>query len=169
MVQGKSFAMQLPEHVAAVNKVIKEQHAEIGRDDENFRLLNFWAWHVKDNQDDARAEARVWLAMRATPWEMFYHRGILPDEDMQKVWDNMGPINRAYYKRDPNIPEVPADILDRLVDQCSSTSTIDNIDHEMDRFKRFEAAGLTDICIRVYDKPENSIRLIGEQVMPAFH
>ena len=110
----------------------------------------------------------MWLAMRATPWKMFYHRGILPDKDMQVVWDNMGPINRAYYKRDPDIPEIPLDILDRLVDQCSSTSTIDNIDHEIKRLKAFEAAGLTDICLRVYDQPEKSISLIGNDVMPAF-
>ena len=166
--QGIYVGDHLPAHVAAVNETIKEVHAEIGRDDKDFRLLNFWAWHVKENQDDARAEARVWLAMRATPWEMFYHRGILPDEDMQKVWDNMGPINRAYYNRVPDIKDVPLDILDRLVDQCSSTSAIKDIDHEIERFKQFEAAGLTDICIRVYDKPEDSITLIGTKVMPAF-
>ena len=48
-----------------------------------------------------------------TPWEMFYHRDSLPDEEMQVVWDNMSPINKAYYKRDLNIPKVPIDILDR--------------------------------------------------------
>jgi hypothetical protein len=133
-------------------------------------LLNFWAWHVKESQDDARAEAAIWLAMRATPWPQFYHRGILPEDEMQIVWDNLKEINMAYYKRDPNeIKKTPKDILNRLVDQCAATSAIKDIDHEIDRIKQFEKAGLTDISLRIYENPEDSIRLIGERVMPAFN
>jgi alkanesulfonate monooxygenase SsuD/methylene tetrahydromethanopterin reductase-like flavin-dependent oxidoreductase (luciferase family) len=167
--QGIYLGDHLPEHVAAVNDVIKEEHASIGRTDENFRLLNFWAWHVKESQDDARDEAAIWLAMRATPWPQFYHRLNMPEDEMQLVWDNLKEINVAYYKRDPNeIKKLPKDILNKVVDQCSATSSISNIDDEIDRFKRFEAVGLTDIALRIYDNPEASIRLIGERVMPAF-
>jgi hypothetical protein len=87
---------------------------------------------------------------------------------MQVVYDTIMDINQAFYKRDPNITSVSKDILDRLVDQCSATSAIKDIDHEVDRIKRFEAGGLTDIALRLYDKPEESIKLIGERVMPAF-
>jgi len=76
----------------------------------------------------------------------------------------------AYYKRDPNeIKKTPKDILNRLVDQCSATSAIKDIDHEIERIKQFEDAGLTDISLRIYENPEDSIRLIGERVMPAFN
>ena len=166
--QGIYLGDHLPEHVAAVNDQIKAEQAGIGRNDEQFRLLNFWAWHVKDNQDDARAEARIWLAMRATPWPQFYHRDILPEDEMQVVWDHLKEINMAYYKRDPDIKGVPQDILDRLVDQCASTSSIDEIGHEIERIQRFEAAGLTDIALRLYERPDDAIRVIGERVMPAF-
>jgi alkanesulfonate monooxygenase SsuD/methylene tetrahydromethanopterin reductase-like flavin-dependent oxidoreductase (luciferase family) len=167
--QGIYLGDHLPEHVAVVKEMIKEEQASIGRVDENFRLLNFWAWHVKESQDDARAEAAIWLAMRATPWPQFYHRLDLPDDEMQLVWDNLKEINMAYYKRDPNeIKKLPKDILNRVVDQCAATSSISNIDDEIDRFKRFEAVGLTDVALRIYDNPEASIRLIGERVMPAF-
>ncbi len=166
--QGIFVGDHLPEHVAAVNETIQSEQASIGKSSENFRLLNFWAWHVKEDQEAARAEARIWLAMRATPWPAFYHRGILPDEEMQVVWDNILDINTAYYKRDPNIKSVPKDILDRLVDQCSSTSAIADIDHEIQRLRRFAAGGLTGIALRIYEDPEASIRLIGERVMPAF-
>lgn len=166
--QGIYLGDHLPHHVARVTETIKAEQAAIGRDDPNFRLLNFWAWHVKENQDDARAEARIWLAMRATPWPQYYHHDILDKEDMQVVYDNIMAINQAFYKRDPNITAVPQDILDRLVDQCSATSSIDNIDHEIARIKKFEASGLTDIVLRLYEKPDDAIRLIGEKVMPAF-
>jgi alkanesulfonate monooxygenase SsuD/methylene tetrahydromethanopterin reductase-like flavin-dependent oxidoreductase (luciferase family) len=168
--QGIYLGDHLPEHVAAVNEVIKEEQASIGRSDDSFRLLNFWAWHVKESQADARDEAAIWLAMRATPWPQFYHRLNLPDEEMQLVWDNLKEINVAYYKRDPNeIKKLPKEILHKVVDQCAATSSISNIDDEIDRFKRFEAVGLTDIALRIYENPEASIRLIGERVMPAFN
>jgi 5,10-methylenetetrahydromethanopterin reductase len=166
--QGIFVGDHLPHHVARINETIKAEQASIGRNDPDFRLLNFWAWHVKEDQEAARAEARIWLAMRATPWPQFYHHDILPEEDMQVVYDNIMDINKAFYKRDPNITSVSKDILDRLVDQCSSTSAIKYIDHEIERIKQFEAGGLTDIALRLYDKPEDSIRLIGERVMPAF-
>jgi len=167
--QGIFLGDHLPEHVVTVNETIKSAQAEVGRVIENFPLLNFWAWHVKESQDEARAEARMWLSVRVTPWPVYYHRGILPDEDMQVVWDNLPAINQAFFNQDPNIEGIPQDILDRLVDRCSSTSSIDNLDHEIDRIRRFEAAGLTDIVLRLYDNPEKSIRLIGERVMPAFN
>ncbi len=165
--QGIFVGDHLPAHVARINKVIKQEQTSINREVADFPLLNFWAWHVKEDQAEARAEARIWLAMRATPWPQFYHRDILPEDEMQIVWDNMGAINTAYYKRDPNITAVPQDILDRLVDQCASTSSISNLDHEIERIQRFKEAGLTDIALRLYDKPDDSIRLIGERVMPA--
>lgn len=74
----------------------------------------------------------------------------------------------AYYNRDPDIQGVPRDILDRLVDQCGSTSAIADLDHEIERIQRFGAAGLTDIALRLYENPDDAIRLIGERVMPAF-
>jgi alkanesulfonate monooxygenase SsuD/methylene tetrahydromethanopterin reductase-like flavin-dependent oxidoreductase (luciferase family) len=166
--QGIYLGDHLPHHVARVTEVIKTEHEKIGRSDPNFRLLNFWAWHVKEDQDAARAEARIWLAMRATPWPQFYHHDILEPEEMQIVYDNIMAINQAFYNRDPNITAVPMELLDRLVDQCSSTSSLANIDHEIERIKKFEAAGLTDIVLRLYDKPDNSIKVIGEKVMPAF-
>jgi alkanesulfonate monooxygenase SsuD/methylene tetrahydromethanopterin reductase-like flavin-dependent oxidoreductase (luciferase family) len=167
--QGIFVGDHLPHHVERINQVIQAERAGAGRKDDDFRLLNFWAWHVKENQDEARAEARIWLAMRATPWPQYYHHDILPEDEMQIVYANLKEINTAYYKRDPNvIRSVPKDILDRLVDQCSATSAISNLDHEIDRLRRFEAAGLTDIALRVYADPAASIRLIGERVMPAF-
>lgn len=166
--QGIYLGDHLPEHVDAVTAQIKIEHAAIGRQGDSFRLLNFWAWHVKESQDDARAEARIWLAMRATPWPQFYHQGILPEDEMQLVWDHLKEINMAYYNRDPDIKGVPQDILDRLVDQCASTSAIADLEHEIDRIRRFEAAGLTDIALRLYENPDDAIRLIGERVMPAF-
>lgn len=166
--QGIYLGDHLPHHVARVNETIRAEQAKIGRDDPDFRLLNFWAWHVKEDREEARAEARVWLAMRATPWPQYYHHDILSEEEMEIVYANIGAINQAFYKRDPDIKAVPRDILDRLVDRCAATSAIADIEREIERIRDFEAAGLTDIVLRLYDRPDEAIRTIGEKVMPAF-
>jgi alkanesulfonate monooxygenase SsuD/methylene tetrahydromethanopterin reductase-like flavin-dependent oxidoreductase (luciferase family) len=57
--QGIFVGHHLPHHVERIDKVVQAGRAGAGRKDDDFRLLNFWAWHVKENQDEARAEARV--------------------------------------------------------------------------------------------------------------
>ncbi|MBT8444927.1 MAG: LLM class flavin-dependent oxidoreductase [Gammaproteobacteria bacterium] len=159
-----------PDHVAEVRAVIDpiiEEYNNPHKD--TFCLRNFWAWHVKEDPEEALAECRMWLAARVTPWPAYheYHTGILPDEEMQMVYDNTDALNRAFYGQDPNIPEVPREILDKLCRRCTSSSSLDEIDVEIDRMKKFRDAGLTDIALRVYENPEWAIKIIGERVIPA--
>ena len=86
---------------------------------------------------------------------------------MQVIWDNIEPLNRAFYSQDPNIPEIPRDLLDKLCMRCTSASPLSEIDHEIDRLREFEKAGLTDIALRVYKNPDEAIRIIGDRVIPA--
>ena len=157
-----------PEHVAAVRKTIDPEITAHNPHKDDFRLLNFWAWHVKEDEEAALAEARMWLAARVTPWPAYYHE-VLPDKDeMQLIWDNTDALNKAFYNKSSDIPELPRDLLDRMCRCCTSCSSADNIDREIDKLKQFEAAGLTDICLRVYEEPEKAIRLIGDKVIPHF-
>ena len=147
---------------AAINPEIEEHNPNR----EDFRLINFWAWHVKEDPEEALAEARMWLAARVTPWPTYYHRGILDDDEMQVVWDNTEALNRAFYGKESDIPEIPREILDKLCRRCTASSSIDELEHEIERLQRFKEAGLTDIALRVYGNPEDAIRLIGERVIP---
>jgi hypothetical protein len=61
---------------------------------------------------------------------------------------------------------VPEEMVDGLIEGSTSTAGLDNLDKEIERLKDFAAAGLTDIALRLYENPANSIRLIGERVMP---
>ena len=159
-----------PDHVAEVRSVIDpiiEEYDNPHKD--TFCLRNFWAWHVKEDPEEALAECRMWLAARVTPWPAYheYHSGILPDEEMQVVYDNTDALNRAFYGQYSNIPEIPREILDKLCRRCTSSSSLDEIDFEIDRMKKFADAGLTDIALRVYENPEWAIKIIGERVIPA--
>ena len=167
--QGIFLGDHLPEHVAEVRAVIDPLIEEHNPHKDTFCLRNFWAWHVKEDPEEALAESRMWLAARVTPWPAYYayHKGILPDEEMQIVWDNIEALNRAFYQQDPNIPEIPREILDKICHRCTAASSLDELDREIDRLKKFEAAGLTDIALRVYRNPEVAIKVIGERVIPA--
>jgi alkanesulfonate monooxygenase SsuD/methylene tetrahydromethanopterin reductase-like flavin-dependent oxidoreductase (luciferase family) len=155
-----------PEHVAAVRKVIDPEIAAHNPHKDDFQLLNFWAWHVKEDEEAALAEARMWLAARVTPWPAYYHE-VLPEEEMQLIWDNTNALNRAFYNKTSDIPELPRDLLDKLCRCCSSCAPVSELDREIEKMQQFKAAGLTDICLRIYQEPEKSIKLIGERVLPA--
>jgi hypothetical protein len=86
---------------------------------------------------------------------------------MQVIWDNIEALNRAFYAQDPNIPEIPRDLLDKLCRRCTAASPLSELDHEIERLLQFQEAGLTDIALRVYQNPEEAIRVIGERVIPA--
>ncbi len=165
--QGIFLGDHLPEHVAAVREQIDPQIREHNPNQDSFRLINFWAWHVKEDREEAYAEARLWLAARVSPWPAYYHRGILPDEEMQVVWDNTEAMYNAFYAKSSDIPGIPRAILDKLVRRCTAASPLSELDFEIERLKQFKAAGLTDIALRIYENPEWSIRLIGEKVIPA--
>lgn len=167
--QGIYLGDHLPKHVADVRTMIDPEIEAHNPHKDSFRLRNFWAWHVKEDREEALAEARMWLAARVTPWPAYYHRGILPEEDMQIVWDNTDALNRAFYGKDSNIPEIPRRILDELSAQCTACSALADIDHEIERLQAFKAAGLTDISLRIYKDPEKAIKIIGERVIPALN
>jgi alkanesulfonate monooxygenase SsuD/methylene tetrahydromethanopterin reductase-like flavin-dependent oxidoreductase (luciferase family) len=155
-----------PEHVAAVREAIDPEIAAHNPHKDEFRLLNFWAWHVKEDEEEALAEARMWLAERVTPWPAYYHE-VLPKEEMQTIWDNTDALNKAFYNQVSDIPEIPRDLLDKLCRCCTSCSPADQLDREIEQMRRFRDAGLTDISLRVYKEPEKAIQMIGEKVIPA--
>lgn len=166
--EGIFLGDHLPEHVAEVREAIDPEIEAHNPHGEDFRLLNFWAWHVKADEEAALAESRMWLAARVTPWPAYYHRGILPDDEMQVVWDNLDALNRAFYDQDAYVPEISREILDKLCRRCTAASSLANIDREIERLREFEAAGLTDIALRVYGDAKEAIRIIGEHVLPEF-
>ena len=156
-----------PEDVGRMRTIVDAQCAEVGRSTANMRFNNFWAWHVKETKEEAHKEARRWLAIRATPYPDYYYRDILPEEEMQVIFRNRAGILKAFNTGSDVIDGIPADIMQRFVDKATSASSVDNLDYEIERLRRFKANGLTDISLRIYANPEWTIKLIGERVIPA--
>lgn len=156
-----------PEDISRMRAIVDARLAECGRSPAGLRFNNFWAWHVKETREAAHREARRWLAVRATPYPDYYYRDLLPEREMQLIWSHKAAILKAFNTGSDVIEGVPPDIMARFVDKATSASGLDRLDIEIERLKRFRAAGLTEIALRIYENPEWTIRLLGERVLPA--
>lgn len=139
---------------------------EAGRDRKSFRVANFWAWHVKETREAAEREARIWLALRGVLLRE-NHEHFMSEADMDLVDKHRPAFFDALRRRSPDIRGVPDRVIDLLIDNLTSCAAVADLDKEIDRLKAFEKAGLTEIALRIYDTPEETIRVLGKHVVPA--
>ena len=62
---------------------------------------------------------------------------------------------------------VADDVLDAMVDNLAFVGCSADINKQIDKLRRFEAAGLDAMALRLYAEPAASIKRIGEQIVPA--
>jgi 5,10-methylenetetrahydromethanopterin reductase len=153
------------DHVARAREIIDRSRAEAGLPPA-FPMNNFWAWHVKETREEAEREARIWLTVRGTLYPPYIDDVLDPDE-AALVNANINAFIRAYNRKSDVIEGVPAGIVSKLVQRCTSACAISELDGEIERLRKFKAAGLTAIALRIYENPEATIRLLGERVVPA--
>jgi len=136
---------------------------------EDFRIGNFWAWHIKEDREASMYEARCGLFARAEvipPHIGLDH--LLDKEEAQLVRDNFRNFLTAGVTGTGEIKGVPAELVQRLIDEVSSSGDYGDIDREVERFREFERAGLTDLALRVFDDPMGGLQTIKERVIPHF-
>jgi 5,10-methylenetetrahydromethanopterin reductase len=154
------------QQVAEAKQRITETRLAAGLPAEPFRLNNFWAWHVKEEREETVREARVWLALRGVLLRK-NHVYFMSPEDCDIVHEARPRFFEALARRSPDIKDVPERIINLLIENLTSCASVDNLDKEIDRLKAFEKAGQTEIALRIYEKPEETIRVLGERVIPA--
>ncbi len=136
----------------------------------DFRIGNFWAWHVK-----ADREASLWEARRELIWrgavigkeEHILRKFCHDDDEVDVIMDNWENFRKAFWTRSGQIDGVPPDLVSRLIEGLSSAGGLDDLDKELERYRGFAKAGLTELSLRVHDEPMESLQIIGEQVLPA--
>jgi len=138
---------------------------ETGRDPAAFPLINFWAWHVKANREEAHREARTYLMARGTIWEPYIH-DVVNEEEAAIVARHYPAFVRAY-RKSPDIAGMPEELIDKIVARGVAASGLADIDREIERLLEMRAAGVTGVALCLYDDPAESIRVIGEHVVPA--
>ncbi|TDJ47647.1 MAG: LLM class flavin-dependent oxidoreductase [Gammaproteobacteria bacterium] len=134
----------------------------------DFRIGNFWAWHIKEDREASYYEARRELVFRGSLLPPYSLSHFLEPDDEKMVIDNWQSFAKAFWTRSGKIENVPGKIVTHLVNELSSAGDWSDIDREIERLKKFEAAGLTDISIRLFDDPVAGLKIIGERVVPAF-
>lgn len=153
---------RMPETMTVLNSTLQEQD----RDASDFRVSNLYSWHVKDTLEEAMHEARRKLWVRGM-LERWYISTFLDDAECDLVEEHFDVFANAYIHNTPEFPGVPDSLANKLVHELTFTGTSDKIDGFIGQLRAFKAAGLSEFGIRLYDKPEESIRLIGERVLPA--
>ena len=162
MMLSDKIVQQVSETKALVNDTRK--NADLPP--EPYGMTNFWAWHVKKSKEDAVNEARQWLSLRGVLLRK-NHEYFMNEEDCDFVDEHREVFFQATRDKTHVIDGVPERILDILVENLTSTASIDELDKEIDRLKAFEKAGQTEIALRIYEEPEETIKILGEHVVPA--
>jgi hypothetical protein len=148
---------------------LREGLAERKTPAEDFRVGNFWAWHIKADREKSMYEARRELVFRGELLPPKYD--MLPyvtPEERQLVIDKWQNFAKAFWTRSGVIEDVPPSIVERLIAACSSAGGITDIEAQIERFRVFEKAGLTELSVRLFDEPMAGLKILAEHVLPKF-
>jgi len=157
--------MPVPLAAAAIGK-LDEALARHARQRPQFQTTAFAAWHVYDARDRAAAEARQWLVLRGIfrPWVL---QEFLDADAVDLVMRSAGAFWAAFRSGSPVVEGVPEAVLDALAEHLAFVGSTTDLDRQIAKLRRFEAVGLEAIALRLYADPAESIRMIGERLVPA--
>ena len=155
--------------VPLMKRFIEEAHndlQECGRSPADFRISNFWAWHIKADVEASYREARRELILRGYLGEQYFEPFLDPDE-IALMRSHFKEFMDAFMNRTGIIENVPDELVRKMIDNISFVGGLDAIEDAVATLQAFASAGLTEIALRVHDDPADAIRLIGERVLPA--
>ncbi len=156
-----------PEVMAAAMQEVNEGAAKREANLPPLRSNTFWAWHLKRDRKEGYRESRRELAWRARKLDPELLAHVLPADEVQLVRDNYDKCVAAWFDRSGNIKGMPESIPNRLCEYFTSTGGLEDLDREIERFKMFGKAGLTEVALRLHDDPMDGLKLIGTHVIPA--
>jgi len=147
-------------------------HMQAGRtavgSDAPLHVANFFAWHIKEDEVAALAEARIEMIWRGLlqPW---HTEPFLGAEDAAFVDARRDAFLQAFLQRTPEIEGVPEPIIQSLVDNLTFTGGPARIDEVAERLRALGNAGLDEVTLKIHGDAQEAIRLIGERLIPALN
>lgn len=169
IADGTQMSDVTPEKIGHHMEHLRKGLAERKTPADDFRVGNFWAWHIKADRDKSLYEARRELVFRGELLPPKYDmEPYVTAEERQLVIDKWMNFAKAYWTRSGVIEDVPPSIVERLIAACSSAGGLDAIDGEIERLRLFERAGLTELSVRLFDEPMAGLAILGERVLPSF-
>jgi hypothetical protein len=100
------------------------------------------------------------------PWVL---STFLSEDEVKLVMTNAQSFVDAYINKTHVIKNIPEKLQDKLVKNLSLTGSLDDLDGLIAHLREYEAIGMQSVCLRIYTDPASSIKLIGEQVIPALN
>jgi 5,10-methylenetetrahydromethanopterin reductase len=147
--------------MATLNAAMDARGSGLSR---GFRINNLLAWHVKPDRTAAYAEARRKLWVRGI-WERARLEPFLDPADCDRIGRNLPGLAAAYQRGEDPSTVVPTKLLDALVDGLTLTGTPGDTDRLVEELLVFRAAGVSEVGLRLYGEPEESVRLAAARVM----
>lgn len=131
-----------------------------------FAVNNLLAWHVRDDRDAAYAEARRKLWVRGI-WERARIAPYLDPADCDRIEQSLPALAAAYARGDDPASVVGAPVMDALVRGLTLTGGPADIERIAGELRAMQAAGVTELGLRLYGEPEAALRLVARRVVPA--
>jgi len=137
-----------------------------GRARPGFATNAFTAWHVYADGAQARQEAKRWLLLRGIfrPWLL---AEFLSPAEVELVMTSREAFITAFRNGYAEVVGVPDAVLDTLVDNVTICGSLADLENKLEKLSRYSRAGLGSISLRLYADPAESIRILGERVLPA--
>ena len=153
---------RMPEVLACIDQGL----ADAGRARRDFRVNNFFAWHISADRDESMREARRELVWRGL-LQKWHTSTFLTEEDAEFVEANRGAFLNAFLARTHVIEGVADHVIDALVENLTFAGGPDDIERVIEHLKAFAAAGLDEVALKVHGDPADAIRMIGERLVPS--
>ena len=139
-----------------------------GQEPDDFRFNNFMAWALYDDKKEAMKEAIQWLGYRGL-FRRWVITTFMSDKDYDLIEAHKEEIYQMPILNTSSIPGIPDALLEKLVDHLTLTGHVSEVDQKIEHLLELKAAGLTDVALELRKNPAASIKLIGEQVIPALN
>jgi len=148
-------------------QLIAENLESHDRAREDIRVSCLVAWHLKEDRDESSSEAKRYLALRGM-LDLWFLSTFLDEEECQIVDTNRANIFKAYKQGTDVIEGVPAEIVDKLVDNLTMSGDHSVIDKHIATLRRYRDMGLDEVAFKLHQDQAAAIKIIGERVLPAF-
>lgn len=144
----------------------RAQRAAAGHAEDTFEFSNFKAWHIYEDREEAIREARQWLAYRGL-FRRWVVTTFLSDADYDLIEAQKANLYAATELGAHTITGIPERILDALVANLTLAGHVSELDAKIAHLAELKAAGVTAVVLELRQHVEDSLKLIGERVIPA--
>ena len=166
IADGVSLGDLSPRLCREAIEIVNDTLNSVGRSPEGFQFNNNKAWYVYDDKDEARREAKRWIGYRAI-FRDYMMEEFMGPEDFEIILAHIPQIYDMATKGTHAVDGVPDRLLDMCVDNLTLTGGMDDLETIIEHLHAYKQEGVTQVTLELRKHIDQSIKLIGERVIPA--